>query len=93
MNKLLLLAGTLLAQSANANSSELEVAKSFVDIFMNMLTGSVGNFFIVLIIIMSGVMAWRNGNLTPLFWGLTAGVVIGAAPKIADALQSSGTNF
>jgi hypothetical protein len=95
--KMLMLTGLLLskgfAEEETAEGSGLDVVDSYVDIFTNMAQGKVGTFFIFLIIMMSGIMAWRNGNLTPLFWGLAAALLIGGAPKIAERLQTADSLF
>ena len=88
--KLLLWAGFFLSSlSAADDKGSVPVVDKFVNIFLDMANGTVGKFFIFLVILLSGVMAWRNGNLTPLFWGIAAAILIGGAGSIAGALQST----
>ena len=68
------------------------VVTNFINIFIDLASGKLGIIFIILVLAMSGFMAWKNGNITPLFWGLAAAVLIGASPYIAGELVNFGNN-
>lgn len=68
------------------------VANNFINVFVDLAKGNMGIIFIILVLAMSGFMAWRNGNMTPMFWGLAASLLIGGAPFIAPRLISFGQN-
>ena len=74
------------AQSALLATGTPPVVDNFIAIFIALLQGQLGVLLIVIILLMSAFTAWRSGNLTHLFWGLAAAIIIGAAPRIADGL-------
>ncbi|CAA6804694.1 MAG: Unknown protein [uncultured Campylobacterales bacterium] len=88
------LLGLVLVQATAfaADPGSPAVVDTFIQIFLNMITGKIGLLFIVIILLMSAFTAWRSGNLTHLFWGLLAAIIIGGAPKIAEALLDYGNN-
>ena len=55
---------------------------TFVDVLLGLLQGKVGYIFIGIILGFSAFFAWRNGNITPLIWGVVASLIVGAAPYI-----------
>jgi len=83
------LLGLVVLQSS-AFAAVPQVAQDYINIFVDLAKGQAGIIFIVVILGFSGFLAWRNGNLTPLIWGLTASVLIGGAPYIAPKLINFG---
>ena len=89
---LFLLAGLFLS-GTSAFAAEIavpSVVNNFIGIFISLASGKIGIMFIILILAMSGFMAWKNGNITPLFWGFAAALMIGASPFIASELTNFG---
>lgn len=78
----------------SASAAVPAVANNYINVFIDLAKGNMGIIFIILVLAMSGFMAWRNGNLTPLFWGLAAAILIGGAPYIAPEIINFGnSNF
>ena len=68
------------------------VVNTFIATLLSLMQGKVGIIFIVIIMGFSAFFAWRNGNLTPLLWGIVASLIIGAAPYAADQFISWGNS-
>ena len=66
------------------------VANDYINVFVDLAKGQAGVIFIVVVLGFSGFLAWRNGNLTPLLWGVAAAVLIGGAPYIAQGFLNFG---
>ena len=65
---------------------------TFVDVLLSLLQGKVGYIFIGIILSFSGFFAWRNGNITPLIWGVVAALVVGAAPYVGHQIVGWGNS-
>jgi hypothetical protein len=65
---------------------------TFVDVILGLLQGKVGYIFIAIVLGFSAFFAWRNGNITPLLWGVIASLIIGAAPYIGPHIVSWGNS-
>jgi hypothetical protein len=89
-NKFLLVLVMMLAFSTSAFAAVPQVVTDYVQIFVDLAKGQAGIIFIILVLAMSGFMAWRNGNLSPLFWGVAAAILIGGAPYIAPEIITFG---
>lgn len=73
-----------------AEVGNLTVVDNFVEVFLDLISGKIGLLFIIIILLMSAFTAWRSGNLTHLFWGLLAAIIIGGARPIAQGLLDFG---
>lgn len=65
---------------------------TFVNVILGLLQGKVGYIFIAIVLGFSGFFAWRNGNITPLIWGVVAALIIGAAPYVGPQIVSWGNS-
>ncbi|WP_456469992.1 TrbC/VirB2 family protein [Caminibacter sp.] len=65
---------------------------TFVDVLLGLLQGRVGYIFIAIVLGFSAFFAWRNGNITPLIWGVVAALILGAAPYIGPHIVSWGNS-
>ena len=90
MRKFFILA--LLFLGSFAFADDPATVNTFVDVLLGLMKGKVGYIFIGLIIGFSGFFAWRNGNLTPLIWGVVAALIVGAAPYIGPQIVSWGNS-
>lgn len=64
-----------------------QVANDYINIFVNLLKGNAGIFFAAIVLGFSGFLAWRNGNLTPILWGLAGSILIVGAPYLGPKLM------
>ena len=69
-----------------------QVVADYIQVFVDLAQGQMGIIFIILILAFSGYLAWKNGNLAPLFWGLAASVLIGGASPIAQRFIEFGNS-
>jgi len=90
MKKFVILALLFLGSFAFASTSDPASVNTFVDVLLGLLQGKIGYIFIAIILGFSGFFAWRNGNLTPLIWGIVAALILGAAPYIGPHIVSWG---
>jgi hypothetical protein len=70
-----------------------QVANDYINIFVDLLKGNAGIFFAAVILGFSGFLAWRNGNLTPILWGLAGAVLVVGGPYIAPKLMDFAKNL
>jgi len=70
-----------------------QVANDFIQIFVDLLKGQAGIFFGAIILGFSGFLAWRNGNLTPILWGLAGTIIVVGAPYIGPKLAEFTKNL
>ena len=84
------LAMGLLSVTAFAGTTP-DVVDDYIDVFVDLSKGKAGVIFIVIVLAMSGFLSWKNGNLSPMLWGLAAAVLIGGAPYIADDIITFGS--
>jgi hypothetical protein len=91
MKKAFLLLLVFFASTAFASDDPAAV-NTFVSVILGLLQGKVGYIFIAIIFGFSGFFAWRNGNITPLIWGIVAALIIGAAPYIGPQIVSWGNS-
>ena len=66
------------------------VVTNYIQVFLDLAQGKIGQIFIIAILGFSGFLAWKNGNVTPFLWGLAAAVLIGGAPYIAPKIITFG---
>ena len=81
---------SLFVFSSSAFAAVPQVAQDYINVFIDLTKGQAGMIFIVTILGFSAYLAWRNGNLVPLLWGLAAAVLLGGAPYIAPKLLNFG---
>jgi thiamine transporter ThiT len=65
---------------------------TFVDVILSLLQGKVGYIFIAIVLGFSAFFAWRNGNVTPLLWGIIAALILGAAPYVGPHIVGWGNS-
>jgi len=66
------------------------VVEDYIAVFIDLAKGKMGIIFVAAILGFSGFLYWRNGNLTPLLWGLGGSVLVGGAPYIAPKIITFG---
>ena len=90
---LALFLGLFVLQST-AFAATPQVVQDYIQVFIDLTKGQAGLIFIALILGFSAYLAWRNGNLVPLLWGVAASVLLGGAPYIAQKfLDFGGSTF
>lgn len=90
MKKILLLLVGLIGFAFASNDPAS--VNTFVTVILGLLQGKVGYIFIAIVLGFSAFFAWRNGNITPLIWGVIAALVIGAAPYVGPSIVSWGNS-
>jgi hypothetical protein len=71
----------LLPSFAFASDAPTAIGK-FIQFSIDLVSGKVGILAIMLIMVISAVLAWKNASYTPLIYGLIASTLIGAAASI-----------
>ena len=82
----------MLVPFAFAFADDPAAVNTFINVLLSLLQGKVGYIFIAIILGFSGFLAWRNGNITPLIWGIVAALVVGAAPYVGASIVSWGNS-
>lgn len=72
------------AQAAN----NIDVINRYVDTVDGLIGGKMEIIAITIVMIFSGILAWKNASIAPLGWGGAASLAIGASSSIATNLNS-----
>lgn len=90
MNKFLFLGliTALFAVDSQAATGNVVVINDFVDTVGNLINSKMTVIGITLVMIFSGIMAWKNASVAPLGWGAVASIAIGGAGSIGTKLKN-----
>ena len=90
MNKFLFLGlvAALFAVDSQAAVGDVAVVNDFVDTVGTLISSKMTVIGITLVMIFSGIMAWKNASVAPLGWGAVASMAIGGSGSIGNKLKS-----
>jgi len=90
MKKILFFFGLfmLFALEASANSGNTQVINNYVDVVGDLIGDKMQVIAITIVMIFSGILAWKNASISPLAWGAAASIAIGASGSIATGLNN-----
>ena len=79
--------GMLLAVESQAVAN-VAVVNNFVDVVGELISSKMTVIGITLVMIFSGIMAWKNASIAPLGWGAVASLAIGGSGSIGSSLKA-----
>jgi len=79
--------GMLLAVESQA-ATDVAAVNNFVDVVGDLISSKMTVIGITLVMIFSGIMAWKNASVAPLGWGAVASLAIGGSGSIGNSLKA-----
>ena len=92
LKTVLVVAAIVMMTAVEAHAAgSTSVINKYVNTLASLVDAKIGAFAITLVMITSGIMAWKNATWGPLAWGAAASLLIAGASSIGTGL--SGMNF
>ena len=85
----LIIIGLIMVFSADAFAAgSTDVINNYVGTVQGLIDDKIQYIGITLVMIFSGILAWKNASIAPLGWGAAASIVIAGSGSIGNQLKN-----